>query len=212
MRFFAAALAFGLTFSTVAFAEEEETYVEINDKTMVADFNGTWAKAKEVQNTVSTWENDLKSARESFNEAAGIAKDEPIDKGIEHFKGLAGDQLQVALDGGTPKVTVDDAAPDNVKAAAEALQGCVDAANRIVESGPELVEQSKAVGDEASAIPGQLNPSFFKDNGIKKPGDIKTATKEQKDNVSATKATDERVKGVVGEATAIVDSVKALAG
>ena len=142
----------------------------------------------------------------------GWPTDEPIDKGIEHFKTLAGDSLKVALDGGKPSITVDDAAPDNVKAAAEALQGCVAAAQDIVESGPKIVEQSKAVGEEAAAIPGQLNPSFFKDNGIKKPGDIKNATKEQKDNVSATKATDERVKGVITEATAIVDSVKALAG
>lgn len=213
MRFFAvAALAAGLSFSSVALAGDDEGYTDINDATMVGEFNGTWAKAKEVQGTVTQWESDLKAAREGFNTAVGIATDAPIDKAVESLKEQAGEHLQVALDGGKPNITVADAAPDNVKAAVEALKGCVAAAESVVAGGPALVDQSKAVGEEASAIPGQLNPSFFKDNGIKKPGDIKNATKEQKDNVAATKATDERIKGVISEATAIVDSVKALAG
>lgn len=214
MRFFAAAaLAAGLSFSTTAFAEEEaEAYTEINAETMVADFNGTWGEAKGVQGTVTQWETDLKAAREGFNEAVGIAKDAPIEKAIESLKEQAGEHLQVTLDGGKPNITVADAAPDNVKAAVEALKGCVASAEAVVAGGPEIVEQSKAVGEKAAAIPGQLNPSFFKDNGIKKPGDIKNATKEQKDNIAALADTDERIKGVIAEATAIVDSVKALAG
>lgn len=209
--FGALALAATFAFSTAAFAEDESEYVAINAETMVADFNGTWSAAAEVQNQISEWETNLNEANAKFKEAVGAAQDQTLDEAIAKFQEVAGDQLKVAIDGGKVGVTLDDAAPDDAKAAAAALEESAAAAKKIVDSAPELVEKSKAVGEQAAAIPGQLNPSFFKDNGIKAK-DIKKATKEQNDNLKATKATDERIKGVVGEAQSTWDAVSGLAG
>ncbi|MCP4807355.1 MAG: hypothetical protein GY913_32515 [Proteobacteria bacterium] len=208
----ALALAATFAFSTASFAKDDDSeYAEINDATMVADFNGTWTAAKDVQTAIGEWETNLNEANTKFKEAVGAAQDQTLDEAVAKFKEVAGDQLKVAIDGGKVGITLDDAAPDDAKAAAEALEASAAAAKKIVDSAPELVEKSKAVGEQAAAIPGQLNPAFFSDNGIKVK-DIKKATKEQNDNLKATKATDERIKGVIGEAQATWDAVSGLAG
>jgi hypothetical protein len=216
-----ALLGAGLLTSTVAEAKkdkgaseesaEEAAYITINNETRIGEFNPTWTDAKAIQDKVTSFETNLNGITTEFNTALGVATDAPLQTAIDDLKEKAAGKLQVALDGGKPKITAADGIPENVQAGIDALNGGVDKVMQIIEDAKSLPADIQALVDTAKAFPAQLTPDLLSKNNLKIK-DLKAETGVVKDNTKGLIETQDRLKGVVDAATSFVDAVKGLAG
>ncbi len=207
-----ALLALSLTVTTVdALADDapaEDAYAQI-EMGNIGEFNPTWTKAKDIQETITKWETQLNKLQDDTKQAAGIATDAPVQKAFDDMKETAGEMLTVAIDGGQPKLTVDDAAPENVKAFVATVDSGVGTCQGIIDNAKEIPGEIEALIEEAKGLPSQLTPSILKDNGLKAK-DLKGEKATIANNTNALKATKPRVEGVIETAVEFVNLVKGL--
>ena len=212
-----ALLGLGLTVATTdALAEDVPVAAEeaptIQDGA-IKEFNPTWAKARKLDEDLKALAAKVGEAKAEVNVAAGIGKDAAINKAIEDMKATAGDKLIVALEtGSAPKVSATEDAPDNVKAFAVALDKAAGTIQQVLGEATNLKGTATELGTEAAGLPAQITPSILKDNGLKKPADIKAEKTLVGTNVDLIKLIPTAADNVISAATEFLTLVGSLAG
>lgn len=171
-----------------------EEPLEIKE-TKVASFDDVFSQVGEIKTDLDTVQKDLAAASDKIASAMGMAQGTPVADALADLKEKGKDHIKLTMAGDKPSLTVDDAAPENVKAAVTATNGAVvlwvDSAKTLA----GLVDKSKAVAEAASALPPQV-PDAAKELA---PPDALKFPKLVKNNVTATMQTKDQV-GAVAEA------------
>lgn len=122
----------------------------------VASMDGVFREAKDVQTKLEDQRVALKNARQNVKSALGVATNAPMSTAFEELKKTAGDKLEVALDGGTPKLKAKDAVPENVQTAIDAVNGLLDASKSTAETVVSLKENVTGLIDKSKEFPTQI--------------------------------------------------------
>lgn len=164
--------------------------------------------AKDIHDTLAGIENDLKSGTDAFTSALGITQGTPLKDALADLKAKAGDNLEVAMNGAKPSVSVKDAAPENVKAAVASLNSFIDLHVSALDKAKDLPAQAQALVASAQS----LDPAAMAKEAAANPMDVPKVLKTINNNLKAVKTTPDRVKNVTGTLTGNVDAIKGLAG
>lgn len=209
-------LASVLVVPMVSMAEGDHPVPEgkrIIEKTMIKEFNPTWGEAADLQKRTWLATNQLAAANTQLITASGASADAELSVAIDQMKETAGDNLVVMLEeGGTPKITAKDDAPQEAKDVAVEADKAASEGNKVLIQSTKLVEEGEALVEKASLLPDQLknDPNLLKSNGLKIK-DLKKAIEQQNKNLKRLKATVERAKMTQEEATTFVGAIKSLA-
>lgn len=124
--------------------------------TTIEQFDAVFSKGKVIETSLIDSSKQLTDARLELNKALGVAADAPLKTALADLKSKAGDALSVTMDGGMPKLTVADAAPDNVKAAVAAVGKLITACQSVVDNTKAIPGQVTELTTAATAFPGQV--------------------------------------------------------
>lgn len=188
--------------------KETAEMVEITMTGIAEADSKVFEPAKAIHDTLASIENDLKAGTDAFTAALGVTQGTPLADALTSLKANAADSLTVEMDGMKPKVSVKDAAPDNVKAAVSSL-------NDLVELHVKALDQAKdlpAKAQELVASAQSLDPAAMAKEAAANPMDIPKVLKTINNNLKAINTTPDRVKNVTGTLTGNVDAIKGLAG
>jgi len=183
---------------------KSEEPLEIKE-TKVSSFDDVFSQVGEIKTDLDKVQSDLAEASDKIAEAMGMSKGTPVADALADLKEKGKDHIKLTVAGDKPSLTVDDAAPENVKAAVNATNGAVvlwvDSAKTLA----GLVEKSKAVAAAAQELPPQV-PDAAKELA---PGDALKFPKLVKHNVDATMQTKDQVGAVAEALKTNLETVKA---
>ena len=200
-----------------AFAKKEKAPKETKETTEMVEIVMTgiaeadskvFEPAKAIHDTLAGIENSLKTGTDAFTSALGVTQGTPFADALASLKANAGDSLSVAMDGVKPKITVADAAPDNVKAAVSSLNDLVNAHVAAMDQAKDLPAQAQALVAAAQT----LDPAAMAKQAAANPMDVPKVLKTINNNLKTVKTTPDRVKNVTGTLTGNVEAIKGLAG
>lgn len=188
--------------------KETSEMVEIA-MTGIADADAkVFAPAKAIHDTLAGIEASLKAGTDAFTSALGVTEGTPLADALASLKSNAGDSLTVAMDGTMPKISVADAAPDNVKAAVSSLNDLVDAHVSALDQAKDLPAQAQALVAAAQT----LDPAAMAKQAAGNPMDIPKVLKTINNNLKAVSSTPDRVKNVTNTVSGNVEAIKGLKG
>lgn len=173
----------------------------------VASMDGVFHEAKDVQTKLEEQRVALKTARQNVKSALGVATNAPMSTAFEELKKTAGDKLEVALDGGTPKLKAKDAVPENVQTAIDAVNGLLDASKSTAETVVSLKENVTGLIDKSKGFPTQI-VSEVKGNPL---GAAKASTTVAS-NIKAIAAMGDQADKLVNISTRLVSDFTAAFG
>ena len=201
--------------SSDAFAKKEKASAEASgpleiQETKIASFDDTFGKVKDLQAKLTLMNTNMVGANDKITEALGLPKGTPVADALADLKAKAGDTLTVALDGDKPKLTVADAAPENVKSAVTAANDAVNMWMAAAKDATTLQSDLMAIKDEAAALPGKT-PDAVKEAGLPVT-ELPKVTKAVNNNLKATMQTVDMAKMVVESLGANIQTLKGFAG
>ena len=173
--------------------------------TTIEQFDAVFSKGKAIETSLIESSKQLTDARLELNKALGVAADAPLKTALEDLKSKAGDALAVTMEGGKPKLSVKDAAPDNVKVAVTAVGKLVDACQAVVDQTKAIPGQVTELSTAATAFPGQLTSIKVDDKML-----LMKLPKTLGNNSKALAAFPTRAQELGSEATSILTDVGGL--
>ncbi|MCB9777454.1 MAG: hypothetical protein H6742_02695 [Alphaproteobacteria bacterium] len=198
-----------------AFAKKEKKAKEDGDAPAliqielvdIAEADAVFGPAKEIHDILNDIETNLGTARGEFTTALGVAQDAPLQTALDDLMAKAGDSLTVAIDGGKPKLSVGDAAPDNVKTAVEAGNKFIQLHVDSVKRATELVPKAQEVAAAAAG----LDPAGLAQQAAANPMEIPKKVKAITNNVKAITQTPKRIESLVGTLNENITVISGLA-
>jgi len=198
---FAALLIATAVFSGNAFADDMLAI----ETTNVASIDSVFSPISSIHTKLSDTQTQLGTIEENIRTALGVATDAPLETALADFKAQAGDALSLTMDGTMPKLTVADAAPQNIKDGVTALQTAFTDLNTIVTTLPTLADDAMAVVTAAQGLDPKALAGEIKSSGQKLGKTLKLVNSNRK----ATQQTPDHIQTTLGSATGLMDSLVA---
>lgn len=189
-------------------AKEDKPKYPVIEMTGVSQFDPSFAKGKEMHNTLQSAEDKLAGANKDLAKALKVAEGTSIDEMLGELKKRAGNKLEVGLEKGrVPKIKATDAIPSDVQAAVDALNASLADVGSALEAVELLPAQAAALMTEVKDFPSQISPDLLKQNNLAAT-DLPKVTKKTGSNLKAIEATPERIKGVTDETLSLFTKVQ----
>ena len=189
---------------------EETQYKQIK-LGKIQEFRPTYKSAQGLLETVTLWETQIIDIHEATKTAAGVAKEDPLQKAFNSMKRTAKGKLVVALNtGSTPRVSAKKDAPANVLTFVDQVNASIDTCASIVANAKGIPDQVEGLVTEITGMPARITPELLAKNNLQ-VGDLNSQVKVAKHNLEATKDIKPRVKGVVLSAENYFSLVRSLA-
>jgi len=185
-------------------AGTETALVEITETGTSAD--NVFMAAKAIHDTLNGIQTDLQTGNDNLTSALGLTQGTPLADALADLKTKAGDKLTVAMDGGMPKLSLADGAPDNVKAAVDSANSFVAMHVDAIKKAKDLVPQAQEVAAQAAG----LDPASLAKEVATNPMDIPKVMKAVANDIKAVTQTPKRIDSVVGVLTTDIDTITAL--
>ncbi len=179
-------------------------------QTGIAEFDAVFDEVATIHATLADIELDIQSSKADVAESLGLASDTDFSAALDELVAQAKGNLSVTVDGWRPQVSTTADAPPEVQDAVDALNGGMEDVAGAVEKTKVLPDQVSALVEKASAFPGQVDKDILEKNGVAVT-DVLSVAKTTKNNLSATRATDDRIGAVQAELTSypklVIDSL-----
>ncbi|MEC8277646.1 MAG: hypothetical protein VXZ96_12975 [Myxococcota bacterium] len=156
-------------FSTTAEAGKKATVKTIG----VQSFDQVFRKAKQIDNKLTKAERQTKRARANFNDALGLKKKSTYQAGLAEIVQKAQGKVRMALQGGVPSLTIQEALPTRIKKGVDALNASCKANVNALKTVIELPADSQALIQRAQQL-----PQRFKNEVANNPVKILTSIRE----------------------------------
>ncbi len=154
---------------------------------------------KAIHVDLAAMETKIATSRGDIAGALGLAKETTFADSFAELKKRGEGKLTVALDDRKlPTLKAEDAAPDDVKAAATKVNASTDALVSAKERIPSIQENTLALKDQVAGFPGKVDKDLLKKNDLSVTSLPKVLTKTKSD-VSVTASTPARVQAVAEE-------------
>ena len=179
-------------------------------QTGIAEFDAVFDEVATIHATLADIELDIQSSKADVAESLGLASDTDFSAALDELVAQAKGNLSVTVDGWRPQVSTTADAPPEVQDAVNALNAGMEDVAEAVEKTQVLPEQVAALVEKASAFPGQVDKDILEKNGVAVT-EVLSVAKTTKNNLSATRATDDRIAAVQTELTSypqlVIDSL-----
>ena len=157
------------TYSTTAEAGKKATVQTIG----VQSFDQVFRKAKQIDNKLTKAERQTKRARANFNDALGLKKKSTYQAGLSELVQKAQGKVQMALQGGVPTLTIQEALPTRIKKGVDALNASCKANVNALKTIIQLPGDSQDLIQRAQKL-----PQRFKNEVANNPIKILTSVRE----------------------------------
>jgi hypothetical protein len=172
-------------------------------ETGVADVDGVFMPIKGIHDQLTGAEERLRNAETNIRTALGVASDAPLATALADFKAQAADSITFAMDGTTPKLSVSDAAPENIKTGVAAIQSAFTDLQTVITELPALKDQAM---EAVNAAKGMDFKALATSAGLGAK-DILPFVKTAGANLKATTQTPDRITGTVNAATSLMGTL-----
>ncbi|GEM_PF-4376396 len=169
-------------------------------QTGIAEFDAVFAEVATIHATLADIELDLQGSKADVAESLGLASDTDFGTALDELVAQAQGNLEVTMDGMTPQVSTSAEAPQEVQDAVAALNAGLDDVEAAVAKTAELPAQVRALVEKAAAFPEQVDKDLLSNNDVAVT-EVLSVAKTTKSNLSATRATDDRIAAVNQELT-----------
>lgn len=192
-------------------APKEKAAVEIQE-TGISAFDDVFMKGKEMDDKIKESRDALTAANTALTTALGVTDGTPVGDALGGLKGQVKVEMGDLAKGEAPKITVNPDAPDNVKAAQEALTALGDALGLTVKNCASIPNDVKGLIDAAKGFPAAAPASIQEaiKSGDLPPTAVMKVPKIVGGNVKALGAIPGSADALVKEATATGDILKGL--
>ena len=157
------------TYSTAAEAGKKATVQTIG----VQSFDQVFRKAKQIDNKLTKAERQTKRARANFNDALGLKKKSTYQAGLSELVQKAQGKVRMALQGGVPTLTIQEALPTRIKKGVDALNASCKANVNALKTIIQLPGDSQDLIQRAQKL-----PQRFKNEVANNPIKILTSVRE----------------------------------
>ena len=171
--------------------------------TNVADVDAVFMPIKGIHDQLSGAEERMRNAETNIRTALGVAADAPLATALADFKAQAADSISFAMDGTTPKLSVSDAAPENIKTGVAAIQSAFTDLQTVITELPALKDQAM---EAVNAAKGMDFKALATSSGLAAK-DILPFTKTAAANLKATTQTPDRITTTVQAATSLLGTL-----
>lgn len=178
-------------------------------ETGVSALDDVFKPAGDILGSLNTSTQSLDSVNQNIVQAMGLGEDSSVADAIALMKEKAAGKFQVSIEELKPMVKVADDAPDDVKAAVQAINDGGQAMADAIKSLGELPGQTKEIIAQAKELPGKV-PAAAKEAGLK-PAQMGSVLKKVKGNVAAVKGIPKAAQGTMEAAQANLELIKGLA-
>ncbi len=114
----------------------------------------------DIDERIDTAEHAMSSAKRNLVVALDLKKGTPLRDAIEELKVKGGDNLEVVLEGKTPRLTVADAAPSNIAEAAQAVNDMTDALATSLDELAGIPKEVKQLSKAVDNLPTKVRQEF----------------------------------------------------
>jgi hypothetical protein len=169
--------------------------------TGIAEFDDVFGKARELQGTLKTANENLAGARANVNTTLGVATDAPLATALADLKTKANGKIKLVMEGKRPKLEATEAVPENVQQGIDSVNKLSETSVASTDTADQLKPQSESLVEATKEFPPKV-PTL-----VKNPMEVGKKTKQVKGNVKAVGELPGQCDGLRTEATGITTDI-----
>jgi len=193
-------LAVASLFVAVTAYAAAPTFSKIVD-TGIAEFDDVFGRARDMQGTLKTSNENLAGARANVNTTLGVATDAPLATALTDLKTKANGKIKLVMEGKRPKLEATEAVPENVQQGIDSVNKLSETSIASSETADQLKPQSESLVEATKDFPPKV-PTL-----VKNPLEVGKKTKQVKGNIKAVGELPGQVDGLRVEASGITTDI-----